>query len=65
MASTLRFARTLRTATTRANGHRLLSHSTVVREESNLGAVQTQKKPIGGIRGGYVLSANLNNVNDP
>ncbi|KAF9454728.1 hypothetical protein P691DRAFT_655297 [Macrolepiota fuliginosa MF-IS2] len=54
MASTLRFASSLRTASVRAHGRRLLSNSAVLREEANLGTVQAQKKPIGGIRGGIV-----------
>ncbi|KAJ3573211.1 hypothetical protein NP233_g2575 [Leucocoprinus birnbaumii] len=48
MASTLRLASALRSASTRIPSHRLLSHSTVLREEANLGTVQAQKKPIGG-----------------
>ncbi|KXN88227.1 hypothetical protein AN958_07686 [Leucoagaricus sp. SymC.cos] len=54
MASTLRFTPTLRAAVTRTHGRRLLSKSAFLREEANLGTVQAQKKPIGGVRGGIV-----------
>jgi len=55
MASSLRFAYTLRSAAVRYTSHRSLTSSAIVREEN---IVPTQKKPVGGIRGGYVqLSA--------
>ena len=51
MASSLRFAHPLRTAAVRYTSHRSLTSSAIVREENS---VPTQKKPVGGIRGGYV-----------
>lgn len=52
MVLSLRFACTLRAAAARSTSHRSLTSSAIVREEAN---VQTQRKPVGGIRGGYVL----------
>lgn len=54
MASALRLAYTARIVATRASSRRLLSNSAILREEANLGTVQAQKKPIGGIRGGII-----------
>jgi len=55
MASSLRFAYPLRTATVHHSSRRFLTSSAIVRQGN---IVQTQKKPVGGIRGGYVkLSA--------
>lgn len=51
MASSLRFAHPLRTAAVRYTSHRSLTSSAIAREENS---VPTQKKPVGGIRGGYV-----------